>query len=116
MDYCYENDKLKTREILLVKTSEFDDKNCFQILKTGFEITGSEKKNSKKFISHKCFFDVVTYEWNDEIYQLKKSTYLVYLIFCLILSPIALVFYIPFHVSLRFPLMLSIIKMLFALF
>ena len=99
LQYCYEDDKKKAKEILLVKSEEFDNKNCFEVVQNDFEITGSEKKNSKKFIAHECFHSVVTYKWHDEIYNLSYSEYLIYLFFCSIFSPLLLILYMPFHVS-----------------
>ena len=99
LEYCYENNKEKAKEILLVEAEEFDNLNCFEFVKTNFEIDKNEEENSKKFIAHECFQTVVSNIWYGESSYLKTWEYLAYLFICILFSPILLLFHIQFSVS-----------------
>jgi hypothetical protein len=101
LEYCYQNDKNKAREMLLLEAEQFGNKNCLEIVQYNFEITKAtdENENLKKFVAHECFQNLVTYIWNGENHNIKTWEFYIYIIFCMLLSPILLLCCIPYHVS-----------------
>ena len=76
-------------------------KNCFEIVKHGFEIVPNHEDEAiKKIIVHKCFQDVVTDKWyGDSFGKIDDWKYYLCLIVCIVFSPILIFLYLPFNVS-----------------
>ena len=105
MDYCYENNAVKAKQIIHMK-SEIFQTTCFEFVKNDFEISRHYVENKvdndeylKKFISHKCFQEEVRRKWIGDSKDLSTTKYVLYLIVCFLLSPFLYIPFVIFNVS-----------------
>ena len=102
LDYCYGDDQNNAKKLLLIESDmTCEQTNCFEIVISGFEINKKDDdEESKKFIAHQCFQDVVKNAWYGEHYGKNGSgEYYFCFIFCILFAPILLLLYFPYDVS-----------------
>ena len=101
LGYCCTNHKNNAKEMLLLEAEQFGNKNCFEIVQDNFEIAKAinENENEKKFVAHESFQNLVTYIWNGKNHKIKTWQFYIYILICMIFSPILLICCIPYYVS-----------------
>lgn len=101
LDYCYKNDKEKSKKIILLSTPQFNNMTCFEIAQNSFEIDKIIKEENKKFVAHECFQDTVHRVWLGGSYNMSLLVYFLYIFFAIFFGIFLFFPYIIFKVCLK---------------